>query len=67
MTLSLSAAMSPGAVKRPTGAGAVSAVPPAAPEFDAARERYSMGRMYAEYDKIYRALLEKNSADELGS
>ncbi len=27
------------------------AAPPAAQEFDAARERYSMGRMYAEYDK----------------
>ena len=37
--------------------------PPAAQEFDTARERYSMERMYAEYDKIYRALLEKNSAD----
>lgn len=46
---------------------ALLAAPPAAQEFDAARERYSMGRMYAEYDKIYRALLEKNSADELGS
>lgn len=46
---------------------ALLAAPPAAQKFDAARERYSMGRMYAEYDKIYRALLEKNSADELGS